>query len=53
MITSTRWVTLTLYNRLSELNNEEELLKFQTDLEDRFGPLLPKPKIYSTVSAQN
>ena len=30
---------LTLYNRLSELNNEEELLKFQTDLEDRFGPL--------------
>ena len=30
---------LTLYNRLSELNNEEELLNFQTDLEDRFGPL--------------
>ena len=30
---------LTLYNRLSELNNEEELLKFQSDLEDRFGPL--------------
>ena len=30
---------LTLYNRLSELNNEKELLKFQADLEDRFGPL--------------
>ena len=30
---------LTLYNRLSELNEEEELLKFQSDLEDRFGPL--------------
>ena len=30
---------LSLYNRISELNKEEELLQFQKDLEDRFGPI--------------
>jgi transcription-repair coupling factor (superfamily II helicase) len=30
---------LSLYNRISELNNEEELIQFQKDLEDRFGPI--------------
>ena len=30
---------LTLYNRLNELKTAEELTQFQTDLEDRFGPL--------------
>ncbi|MGB1448991.1 MAG: transcription-repair coupling factor [Flavobacteriaceae bacterium] len=30
---------LSLYNRLSELTTEEELVQFQKDLEDRFGPL--------------
>ena len=30
---------LSLYNRISELNKEEELVQFQKDLEDRFGPI--------------
>lgn len=30
---------LNLYNRLADLNNEEELCQFRKDLEDRFGPL--------------
>ncbi|MGB2403778.1 MAG: transcription-repair coupling factor [Flavobacteriaceae bacterium] len=30
---------LTLYHRLNELKTAEELAQFQTDLEDRFGPL--------------
>ena len=30
---------LSLYNRISELNKEEELLQFHKDLEDRFGPI--------------
>ena len=30
---------LTLYNRLSELENDAELIQFERDLEDRFGPL--------------
>jgi len=28
-----------LYNRISELNKEEDLLQFQKDLEDRFGSI--------------
>ncbi|MDB4118284.1 transcription-repair coupling factor, partial [Flavobacteriaceae bacterium] len=30
---------LSLYNRLNVLKNEAELMAFQRDLEDRFGPL--------------
>ena len=44
---------LKLYQRMGELEKEEDLLLFQLELEDRFGPFPHKSKTCCTASALN